>query len=222
MGAAFEIIFDILYLTVVILLGVTMIRKGRHSKQTLIFGIMAVLLGVGDAFHLIPRIYDICVSGDHTFMLGIGKFVTSITMTVFYLLLYFVWRIRYQITKGKGITISMIALAVARCVFCLLPQNEWTMPSPSLLYAVLRNIPFVAMGLIVIVLFYSSAKKTADKEYKFMWQAITLSFVFYIPVVLFSQSHPPIGMLMMPKTLAYVWIVVIGYQSMRKEIKKQN
>ena len=42
-----------------------------------------------------------------------------------------------------------------------------------------------------------------------MWLAITLSFLFYIPVVLFAQTMPMIGMLMLPKTCMYVWMIVM-------------
>ena len=44
-----------------------------------------------------------------------------------------------------------------------------------------------------------------------MWLAILLSFGFYIPVVLFADQYPLLGMLMIPKTLAYVWVVFMGY-----------
>ena len=37
-----------------------------------------------------------------------------------------------------------------------------------------------------------------------------LSFAFYIPVVLLADVIPMIGMLMIPKTCAYVWTVLIA------------
>ena len=43
-----------------------------------------------------------------------------------------------------------------------------------------------------------------------------LSFGFYIQVVLFSDAFPLVGILMIPKTCAYVWAVVIGFSAMRK------
>ena len=36
--------------------------------------------------------------------LGIGKLITSITMMLFYVLLYYVWRCRYEINDRKGLT----------------------------------------------------------------------------------------------------------------------
>lgn len=93
MQAVFETLFDIVYLSTVITLGYRMIRGGKGQKQYLLFGIMAVVLGCGDAFHLIPRAVALCTTGLESYpaALGIGKLVTSITMTVFYLLLYYVW-----------------------------------------------------------------------------------------------------------------------------------
>lgn len=50
-----------------------------------------------------------------------------------------------------------------------------------------------------------------------MWLTITLSFAFYIPVVLWSGTYPLVGILMIPKTCAYVWTVAIGFNAMKKE-----
>lgn len=50
----FESLFDISYLAIVIGLGVRLLlEKNKNAK---LFGIMAILLGFGDAFHLIPRV----------------------------------------------------------------------------------------------------------------------------------------------------------------------
>ena len=55
MQAVFETLFDAVYLVTVIVLGILMIRGSRGRRQYLLFGVMAVTLGCGDAFHLIPR-----------------------------------------------------------------------------------------------------------------------------------------------------------------------
>lgn len=43
-------------------------------------GIMAIILGAGDAFHLIPRAYALLTTGleANAVALGIGKLITSI------------------------------------------------------------------------------------------------------------------------------------------------
>ena len=95
-----------------------------------------------------------------------------------------------------------------------MPQNAWTSATPPLSWGIYRNIPFAAMGILVIILFYQSAKKTRDVAFKSMWLTIVLSFAFYIPVVLWADINPLVGMLMIPKTCAYVWTVLIGYNEM--------
>ena len=44
-----ETSFDVIYLVTVITLGILMIRKSHGNPQYLLFGIMAVTLGAGDA-----------------------------------------------------------------------------------------------------------------------------------------------------------------------------
>ena len=89
-----------------------------------------------------------------------------------------------------------------------------------LIWGIYRNVPFALLGILVIVLFYRSTKERGDEAFGWMWLTIVLSFGFYIPVVLWAETVPMIGMLMIPKTCAYVWTVMIGYNAMKKELRK--
>lgn len=151
--------------------------------------------------------------------LGLGKWITSVTMTVFYVLLYYVWRQRYKVQGQNGLTAAVYALAAVRIALCMMPQNQWLSAEAPLFWGIWRNIPFALLGIVVIVLFYRSAKEKQDKAFRCMWLTIVLSFGFYIPVVLWADAIPMIGMLMIPKTCAYVWTVLIGYFAMKKECK---
>lgn len=211
-----ETVFDVLYLCFAIITGLTMLMKGKNPLVRKA-GFMAALLGAGDAFHLVPRAYALWTTGleANAAALGIGKFVTSITMTIFYLILYYIWRDRYQIKGRNGLTGTMWGLTVLRIALCLLPQNQWLVYRQPLLYGILRNIPFAIMGILVIVLFAQETKKANDTVFRFMPLAVALSFAFYLPVVLFSGVFPAVGILMIPKTLAYVWIVLMGWRLYR-------
>lgn len=219
MQAIFETLFDIVYLVTVITLGIQMIRSSRGRKQYLLFGIMAVTLGSGDAFHLVPRAVALCTTGleNYTAALGIGKLITSVTMTVFYVLLYYVWRTRYQVSRQKELSIAVWALALARVALCLMPQNAWISATPPLSWGIYRNIPFAILGALVVVLFFQSTREKQDTPFRHLWLTVVLSFACYIPVVLFADALPAVGMLMIPKTCAYVWTVLIGYNAMKKE-----
>lgn len=216
--AIIETVFDAVYLCTVITLGILMLRGAKGNRQYALFGAMAVILGCGDAFHLVPRAVALCTTGleAHAAALGVGKLITSITMTVFYIILYHIWRKRYQIQGSGGLTAVIYILAAVRVILCAFPQNDWLSYRQPLLWGVLRNIPFAVMGLIIIILFYQEARRHNDSAFRWMWLAIVLSFGFYIPVVLFAEMVPMVGMLMIPKTLAYVWVVLMGFMEFRR------
>lgn len=222
MQAIFETLFDVVYLATVITLGIRMIRDSNGRKQYLLFGVMAVTLGCGDAFHLVPRAIALCTTGleSYTAALGIGKLVTSVTMTLFYVLLYYVWRCRYRICGRREISAAVWVLALVRIALCLMPQNAWTSASAPLSWGIYRNIPFALLGGLIVALFFRSARQHGDKPFRHLWLTVVLSFACYIPVVLFADSVPPVGMLMIPKTCAYVWTVLIGSNAMTKEDKQ--
>lgn len=215
MGQAIgETIFDVCYLVGVIFAGIAMLTGGKDNPLVKKFGIMAIILGVGDSFHLIPRVYALWTTGleANAAALGIGKLITSITMTLFYLILYYIWRERYQIKGRKNLTVTMWALAILRVALCMLPQNGWLSYRQPLLWGIVRNVPFAVIGLVIIALFAQEAKKANDNIFRFMALAVTLSFAFYVPVVLFAAKIPMLGMLMIPKTVAYAFIIFMGWR----------
>jgi len=225
MGQALaESIFDALYLAFAVIIGIFLLTKGEKGSLVRKFGIMAIVLGGGDAFHLIPRAVSLWTTGleANAAALGVGKLITSLTMTVFYLILYYIWRERYQVQGRKGLTVTMWVLTIARIALCAFPQNQWLSYDQPLLWGILRNIPFAIMGIMLIVLFAQEAKRAEDMVFRNMWLAITLSFLFYIPVVLFAEKIPLIGMLMIPKTLAYVWVVVMGLNLYRQTKREKS
>jgi hypothetical protein len=98
---------------------------------------------------------------------------------------------------------------------CLFPQNGWFSAEPPLIWGIYRNIPFVILGGIVAWRLYKG--READMRFKRAWLAVALSFLFYLPVVLFADALPVIGMLMIPKTVCYVWLVIMGYKATKQK-----
>ena len=204
----FEVIFDVLYLCAALSIGILILISANEIVQVLA-GSMAIVLALGDAFHLIPRIVATVMDKEHELMkaLGLGKLITSISMTAFYAML---WHIGILLFFPSGLpvwTAFVYALATLRVIICLFKQNKWSAKAPPVIWGIYRNIPFLLMGIAVAVLFgkYSQALPS----FRWMWLAITLSFAFYIPVVLWSNRIPRLGMLMLPKTCAYLWILVM-------------
>lgn len=207
-----EAAFDILYLLTAFLIGTYLLYTGETPVRKLA-GIMAVLLGSGDLFHLIPRIAAILTGQEERWAraMGFGKFISSITMTVFYLLL---WRIGLLLfgmdIEGKDWDVwntAVYLLASGRILLCLFPQNGWLEHQPPVRWGIYRNLPFLLLGAVVAVFFAVHGGRVMEVDH--MWIAITLSFGFYLPVVLWVHRNPKLGMLMLPKTCTYVWMLVM-------------
>lgn len=200
-----ESIFDILYLLTAIISGCVIMLKQRDSVGRLMGGAVLVL-GVGDAFHLVPRVLNYFVEADLTFWLGTGKLVTSLTMTLFYVMLYLLHKKLYSGTRRSVAGVTVYTLALLRAVLCLLPQNGWFDNKSPFLWSVVRNIPFAVLGALIIQLYWQSRGEI--RELSRIWLYITLSFVFYLPVAVGAGFLPVMGMLMLPKTVCYIMIII--------------
>jgi hypothetical protein len=84
-------------------------------------------------------------------------------------------------------------------------------------WGIYRNIPFFLMGVTILVLFYRQSRGAGHDSFRPMWLAIALSFAFYAPVVLLASRYPLMGTFMIPKTVAYLWIVRMGHKELRRK-----
>ena len=202
-----ESVFSIGYLLFDLLAGIFFLMN-RSEHLFLLYGIMTLLLGFGDAFHLVPRVIK-NIKGESpkvVWWMNLGLAVTSITMTVFYIILFYIWR-----TLNSSQTISVIVpifiwiTAIARIIICLLPQNDWFQEGNKA-FSLYRNIIFAVMGAIEVILFLGSGGPYGIT----MAICIFFSFLFYLPVTLFAKENPKIGMLMIPKTVMYIIMISLG------------
>ena len=218
--------FCICYLVFVLIVAIFM-----HNKEVSLFAesgpspdyyrygfgfLMAALLGGGDAFHLIPRII-VNIRGDmwkkQTF-LGAGNLISSITMTLFYNILiamgdsmeYSPTEYNYEIEK------AILVLTTARIILLLFPQNKWYSEEPVRKWAIIRNVPFAIIGLLTLVGLFnviSHANNYPAAFYVNIMIAVILSFAFYLPVAILGKEKPKLGMLMIPKTMCYIWMMAV-------------
>ena len=212
-----ESLFDILYLAFAIVSGCLILRGAKDKKERLM-GLAVLILGLGDAFHLVPRVLNYFIKADFTAALGIGKLVTSLTMTVFYLLLYYVWRGHYRVRVKKGLTYGVWALTAVRFILCMFPQNGWLENSGGMAWGIIRNIPFIILGTLICLLYFTQGGR--DREFRHIWILILLSFLFYIPVAVGAGAVPMLGMLMLPKTVCYILMIVIFLRSAKVRLKR--
>lgn len=207
----FESVFDIAYLCFDLIAAVIFFARADGRTVLYLFGILTILLGGGDAFHLIPRVkmqlHDLDEKTKHDMNLGVA--ITSVTMTGFYLILTMIWRQLFPKVEAPQVLFIIIWVTGAlRIILCMFPQNRW-FSGGSARWSFYRNFPFAICGFCVAMLFLISGNTGGYSLYK-MAIAIFISFGCYLPVTIWSKKTPAIGVLMMPKTCAYIWMIAMG------------
>ena len=213
---AMEITFNVLYLIAIYVLVFIMygkFRQERHLQKNIAgpFLLAFLLLAVGDTGHVGFRVAAYALGGldENALLVGLGALATAATVTVFYMLMLHVWQTQSGGKKGP-IYWTIISLGVVRLVFMTIPGNRWGQVIPPMEFSYVRNIFLTVMGLAVAAL-YLNLSRTKNRSFNMAAGiCILISYGFYIPVILFIRSVPMLGMLMIPKTLAYVAIAIIG------------
>lgn len=208
-----ESIFDIIYLILAITVGILILIRSKNNKQRLM-GTACLVLGCGDAFHLVPRMLNYFIDGDFNAAIGIGKLVTSITMTLFYILMYYIYLRFDGVKENRAVTIVVWLSAVIRIALCCFPQNRWLENDSPYFWGVIRNNPFVILGVVIVVMYFSLR---GIPHIRHIWLYVTLSFVFYLIVVFGASYVELLGMFMLPKTVCYVLILFAFYRYVMDE-----
>lgn len=223
-----EVSFDTLYLIVVWAMVITMFRRrsvvavGNRRVAKLVL-IAFTLLALGDTGHVGFRIVayamgdpapQISLFGIPLALQGIGTVATATTVTLFYVIMVAIWRYRFD--KGYGpFEHLMFAAALVRLVLLALPANQWNSPISPQPWSTIRNLPLLFQGLIAYLIL-RDAQANRDRAFWWIGIMILVSFTCYMAVVLFVQQVPLIGMLMIPKTIAYVAICLLAYNALYK------
>ncbi len=222
-----EIIFNIAYLITIWIIVILMLRAQPNVSEetkpvTKLFIWAFALLALGDTGHVGFRVWayalgdlssTISVLGIEVGLVGLGALATAYTVTLFYMLVLMIWQRRYQKPYG-WLGMVLWGAAIFRLVIMVFPANQWNNVVPPQTWSLIRNVPLMIQGVGVAYLILRDSRKAGDKPFTWVGIMIFLSYAFYLPVILFVQEIPMIGMLMIPKTLAYVAIALIAYFSL--------
>jgi hypothetical protein len=232
-----EVLFNLAYLVLVWALVIAMIRRyPQVSAESRRLGRLFIwafaLLALGDTGHVGFRVLAYAmgnlettfkIGGAEVGLVGAGVFSTSVTVTLFYVIMLMLWRGRFGKPYGwfGGL---LFAAAVVRLGLMLLPQNEWNRVVSPQPWATYRNLPLMLLGIGVAYLMMRDGVGRDDRVFKWISGMILASYSFYVPAVLFVERIPALGMLMIPKTMAYVVIAWLGYVEMfhRRVLKEER
>lgn len=223
----FEIGFNLIYLAaiwyLVALMSFSMSSVSSKDRQAAdLVRLAFILLAAGDTGHVGFRVLayalggldaQAMVFGSQMSLVGIGMLTTSFTVTFFYMVLVYIWQKRNNQTANWATNLLLVA-GVVRLMMMALPSNDWGAAVPPQPMSLYRNLPLMVQGVGICALILFSAYRNHDATFKWIGWMIAVSFAFYIPVILFAQMIPLLGMLMIPKTCAYLAIAIIAYRNM--------
>jgi hypothetical protein len=215
-----EVLFNVSYLIVVWAMVVVMIRRrgmvapaDRPVAKRIIWAF--ALLALGDTGHVGFRVVAYAQGGleANPALVGLGALSTAYTVTLFYMLMVDIWRLRFNKPLG-AFGWTLLAAGVVRMLIMLFPQNRWDQVVAPYDWSLLRNALLVVQGLGVMYLILRDASKAGDRAFKWIGIMIALSYAFYAPVILWAGTVPILGMLMIPKTCAYLGVALIAYYAL--------
>jgi hypothetical protein len=213
-----ELGFNIIYLAFIWFFVVLMtlniskvLQKDRNVARRFLLAMF--LLATGDTGHVGFRVLAYLTGGleENAPLVGLGLLSTAITITFFYMILLDIWRVRFKASTSISYY-SIQFIGLLRLIIMLFPQNQWDQVIPPADWGLIRNIPLTILGLIVAILMLKDGFKENDARFKNFGYSIVVSFAFYIPVILLVREIPIIGMLMIPKTVAYMVMAWLAYK----------
>ena len=230
-----ETAFNIAYLLVVWGIVIAMLKRWsavtEEDRGAALWVMLAfAFLALGDTGHVGFRVLAFAGEGIETkisfmgtswYLVALGSIATAWTFTIFYICMLFMWRARYN-KKFDAFAWLFIALAVVRSIIMLLPYNNWNSLEFAEPWYVIRNIPLMLMQVCTAYLILRDAAPVRDKVGKWMAYMIIVSLVCYAFVVMFIGTNPGVGMLMIPKTMAYLVIAIISLQNASGRTVKGN
>lgn len=217
-----EILFNVFYLIIIWFLVIKMYKNmnivdSKGFKVAKLLALAFTFLAIGDTGHVGFRVLAYLRGGlgENAQLLGIGKLMTSITVTIFYMILVEIWKARFNIKYHNSIFLLYIC-GLIRIIVLFLPGNQWSSSIAPFNYEMYRNIPLIILGLGTATLIYKYSKKANDKVFELFSIMIFISYAFYIPVIFLARFIPLIGLLMIPKTVAYLIAAIIAYRGIFK------
>jgi hypothetical protein len=215
-----EVIFNLCYLAVVWGMVFLMVQRRQQvepKNRPLAKRVMwaFALLALGDTGHVGFRVIAYALGGleANPLLVGAGALSTAYTVTIFYMLMVDAWRLRFNKALG-WFGWFLLAAGGVRMLVMLFPQNGWWQVTAPYTWSLLRNAFLVVQGVGVMGLILRDAARANDRPFTWIGVMIALSYTFYAPVILWAAQVPMLGMLMIPKTCAYLGVALIAYRAL--------
>ncbi len=170
-----ELVFSVTFISVMFYIGYTIfISDRKQGYEHLAYSAFAI--SISYFIYLVPRILGMLINNDGMKnVLGYTLLFKEIIVTLLLLYLFFILCNRYSLNR-KTLNYTMFSLAVFRIIILLLPYNDWV-EKRNVLLNILAYLPFLAMGVLLVLLYRQKSIMTKDATLSFFWVVLSL-FIF--------------------------------------------
>lgn len=205
-----EIMFSVIYLIYICIIVIFMsknLKKGNKDEiKTAKYILLAFIsLMIGDLGHVGARLVTFFSENfaSNYGIFGIGVLFEMIGLILLFIFYTNAWRIHFN-KPNDLIFKSLIVVGIIGLIIFTFPQNQWNTEPISYEWLIIRNIPWLIQGMALATLIIRDARAVKDPILIRIGILILISFLFYIPVILFGSIEPMLGLLMIPGTFIYM------------------
>ncbi|MFX1337878.1 MAG: hypothetical protein ACFFDK_04660 [Promethearchaeota archaeon] len=183
------------------------LKKGNKDEiKTAKYILLAFIsLMIGDLGHVGARLVTFFSENfaSNYGIFGIGVLFEMIGLILLFIFYTNAWRIHFN-KPNDLIFKSLIVVGIIGLIIFTFPQNQWNTEPISYEWLIIRNIPWLIQGMALATLIIRDARAVKDPILIRIGILILISFLFYIPVILFGSIEPMLGLLMIPGTFIYM------------------
>ena len=134
------------------------------------------------AVHLLPRLLRAVPGLEPRYWLGLGDLAAAVGLTVWCLLLYYIWERVFRTDVRDRLVFWMVwGFAVLRLLLCALPGNGWFRGGGSPLWTTLRSLPLAGLTGALVLLYRMT--RSLNRRLRPVWLLQLLGFVCLLPAV---------------------------------------
>ena len=145
--------------------------------------VSALVLTLSCLFFAGPRVLDAFLDEDLSRLCGLGRLLAAVGLTVFALLLCFIWEGRFSPKlRDRAVFRTAVGFALARLLLLAAPANHWLTGETPILWATLRAAALAGQaGTDVLIWFLV---RDRSRPLRPVWLLVGLAFLLSLPTLI--------------------------------------
>ena len=214
-------IVEIAYLVIGVLLSLYFIFKAKKRVHYYMFGFLGLFLMLNDLCALFPSsldYYGLNTMKDYLSMLGIGKAISAVLLTVSLVIAFWVYKIKFNKKTSVYLDLTVYVLAFIKIIFTIIPPDEVVVNEIPYLYGALSSLPLIALLVLAVIISYRTYKSDNDEAIQYICAIIlSLSVMSESTIISFKSFSTMIVSLLIPVSIIVSYLIIKDLRSIRKK-----